>query len=75
MLSACMITQDEEECISRSIENIMGAVDEVVVLDGGSTDRTCQIAESYPKVRLFKFVELELKHLKQNLLPGGGMQH
>lgn len=54
MLSACMITQDEEECISRSIENIMGAVDEVVVLDGGSTDRTCQIAESYPKVRLFK---------------------
>lgn len=53
MLSACMIVQDEEECIARSIENVMSTVDEVVILDGGSSDRTTQIAQSYPKVRLF----------------------
>jgi len=53
LLSGCMIVQDEEECIARAIENVIPAVDELVVLDGGSLDRTVDIAGAHPKVRLF----------------------
>ncbi|MEK7184107.1 MAG: glycosyltransferase family 2 protein [Patescibacteria group bacterium] len=44
-ISLCMITLNEEEFIGRSIRNAKPYVDEIIVLDGGSTDRTVQIAK------------------------------
>ncbi len=46
-LSACMIVKNEEEFLPRCLESIKNAVDEIVVVDTGSTDRTVEIAESY----------------------------
>src|SRR3954469_15272586 len=46
-LSLCMIVKDEEEMLPRTLEAIKPAVDEIVVVDTGSTDRTVEIAESF----------------------------
>jgi glycosyltransferase involved in cell wall biosynthesis len=45
-LSLCMIVKDEEAMIARCLEAVRGAVDEIVLVDTGSTDRTVEIAES-----------------------------
>jgi tetratricopeptide (TPR) repeat protein len=46
-LSLCMIVRDEEEMLGRCLEAVVDAVDEIVVVDTGSNDRTVEIAESF----------------------------
>lgn len=45
-ISACMIAKNEEKVIARCIESYRMAVDEIIVIDTGSTDRTVAIAKS-----------------------------
>jgi len=45
-LSACIIARDEEECLPRCLLSLRGAVDEIVMIDTGSCDRTPEIALS-----------------------------
>jgi tetratricopeptide (TPR) repeat protein len=46
-LSLCMIVKDEEEMLPRSLAAARDAVDEIVVVDTGSTDSTIAIARSF----------------------------
>jgi hypothetical protein len=46
-LSLCMIVKDEEAMLGRCLEAARAAVDEIAVVDTGSTDRTVQIAEEH----------------------------
>jgi glycosyltransferase involved in cell wall biosynthesis len=46
-MSLCMIVKDEEEMLPRSLAAAKDAVDEIIVVDTGSTDRTVEIAESF----------------------------
>src|SRR3954447_9493659 len=46
-LSLCMIVKDEEEMLPRCLAAAKPAVDEIIVVDTGSTDRTVEIAESF----------------------------
>jgi tetratricopeptide (TPR) repeat protein len=46
-LSLCMIVKDEEEMLPRCLEAVKPAVDEMIVVDTGSSDRTVEIAESF----------------------------
>src|SRR3954452_19481965 len=46
-LSLCMIVRDEEEMLPRSLAAIRDAVDEIIVVDTGSVDRTIEIAKSF----------------------------
>jgi glycosyltransferase involved in cell wall biosynthesis len=44
--SGCIIAQNEEHYIAKAIANMRGYTSEIVVVDGGSTDDTVQIAEA-----------------------------
>jgi len=45
-LSLCIITKDEEKNIARCINSVKDIVDEIVVVDTGSKDKTVDIAKS-----------------------------
>jgi len=44
LLSACLIVKNEEQFLDRCLLSLEGLVDEIVVVDTGSTDRTREIA-------------------------------
>lgn len=46
-VTLCMIVKDEEEMLPRCLAAAAPAVDEIVVVDTGSSDRTIEIAESF----------------------------
>src|SRR3989338_10012371 len=46
-LSACMIVKNEEKFLAQCLQSIKNAVDEIIVVDTGSTDRTVEIAQSF----------------------------
>jgi rSAM/selenodomain-associated transferase 2 len=54
MISVIIPTLNEEACLGRCLESVRsaGAGCEIIVADGGSTDRTRESAERYPGVRL-----------------------
>lgn len=45
-LSLCMIVKNEENCLPSCLESVRGVVDEIIVVDTGSTDRTEELAKA-----------------------------
>ncbi len=55
-ISLCMIVKNEEENIGHCLSSVKGLVDEIIVVDTGSTDRTKDIANEFgAKVFDFKW--------------------
>lgn len=46
-ISLCMIVKDEEAVLARCLESVKNFVDEIIVADTGSADRTVEIAKRY----------------------------
>jgi tetratricopeptide (TPR) repeat protein len=46
-LSLCMIVRDEEQLLTGCLESVRGIVDEIVVVDTGSSDATPEIVEAH----------------------------
>lgn len=46
-LSLCMIVKDEERVLARCLDSVRKAVDEIIIVDTGSTDQTKAIARKY----------------------------
>jgi len=46
-VSLCMITKDEEQFVARCLTSVRSMVDEIIVADTGSSDRTREIARRF----------------------------
>lgn len=56
-ISLCMIVKNEEKYIKMCLENALKLVDEVIIVDTGSTDRTIEIINTFgEKIRLYKHI-------------------
>lgn len=53
-ISLCMIVKDEEETLARVLQSVESIVDEMIIVDTGSTDRTVEIAKEF-SARTFHF--------------------
>lgn len=47
LLSLCMIVKNEEKVLKRCLDSVYGIVDEIIIVDTGSTDSTKEIALKY----------------------------
>ncbi len=57
-ISLCMIVKDEEEVLARCLESVRDLVEEIIVVDTGSSDRTAEIARRYtPHVLSFPWID------------------
>ncbi len=54
LLSLCMIVKNEEHSLGDCLRSVMDVVDEIIIVDTGSTDGTVAIAESY-NAQVFHF--------------------
>jgi len=62
-LSLSIATYNEEKNIHYPLDSAYDLVDEVVIVDGGSTDRTAEIAQSYgKKVRIINVDNVKMFH-------------
>ena len=53
-ISLCMIVKNEEQVLSRCLDSIADLMDEIIIVDTGSTDRTKEIAARYTD-RIYDF--------------------
>lgn len=57
-VSLCMIVKNEENCLERCLLSVQGIVNEIIIVDTGSTDRTKEIAKKYTdQVYDFKWID------------------
>lgn len=46
-ITGCLIVKNEEETVERCIKSILPIIDELIIVDTGSTDRTIEIVRKY----------------------------
>ena len=46
-ISLCMIVKNEEQILARCLDSLEGLMDEIIIVDTGSTDKTKEIAAKY----------------------------
>ncbi len=56
-LTAILISYNEELDLPRALASLAGIADEIILVDSGSTDRTCEIARESWRSRLFPQTE------------------
>ena len=54
-ISLCMIVKNEEKILKRCQDSVADLMDELIIVDTGSTDATKEIAASYPGAKIYDF--------------------
>lgn len=49
IISLCMIVKNEEKVLARCLESVKDAVDEIIIVDTGSSDKILASARRYTK--------------------------
>ncbi len=58
LLSLCMIVKNEEKMLEGCLQSVDGVVDEIIIVDTGSTDKTVDIARRYnAQVKHFQWID------------------
>ena len=60
-IAVCMIVKNEEHCIERCLNSIVGNVSKVCILDTGSTDYTLSILDYYSRAHIHTGWQIEKK--------------
>lgn len=55
-ISLAMIVKNEEQYIERCLSSVQDLVDEIVIVDTGSNDRTIEIIKQFSNVKLYEFL-------------------
>jgi glycosyltransferase involved in cell wall biosynthesis len=67
-LSACLMVKNEEHCLRRCLDSVKDVVDEIVIVDTGSTDSTVEIAKEYTdKIYFHEWENNFSKHRNQSI--------
>lgn len=57
-ISLCMIVKNEEDTLSRALESVKDVVDEIIIIDTGSVDKTKEIAGKFTsKIYDFQWID------------------
>lgn len=57
-ISLCMIVRDEKDTLERCLKSIVDCVDEIIIVDTGSVDKTKEIAEKFTdKIYDFQWID------------------
>lgn len=57
-ISLCMIVRDEETVLRRCLASVCDAVDEIIIVDTGSTDKTMEIAAEFTD-KIYRFLWID----------------
>lgn len=66
-LSVALATYNEQSCIKRCLDAIADIADEIVVVDGQSSDDTVKILQGYPKARIISTTNKPMFHLNKQM--------
>jgi len=66
-ISVAIATYNEENNIERCLEAVSSWVDEIVIADGDSQDKTIEIASKFKKVKIIKTTNKPIFHINKNI--------
>src|SRR3989339_887024 len=66
-LSLAIATYNEEKNISRCLKSVHAWVDEIILVDGQSADKTVNLAQKFSKVKIISTTNKPIFHLNKQI--------